>query len=61
MGGQSKTVTKDWGLGGLLLMGDSEDGKKAGTMVWGGLPNLTWVCIHLPTSSMKKVNVSTVG
>jgi hypothetical protein len=43
MGGTPKDVQKDWGLGGLLLMGDEKDGRKAGTMIWGGLPNLIWV------------------
>jgi hypothetical protein len=43
MGGTPKDVVKDWGLGGLLLMGDTPDGKKAGTMIWGGYPNLIWV------------------
>jgi hypothetical protein len=43
MGGIPKHIKKDWGLGGVLMMGDAEDGKKAGTMLWGGLPNLIWV------------------
>jgi CubicO group peptidase (beta-lactamase class C family) len=45
MGGTPKEMKKDWGLGGLLLCGDSPDGKKEGTMLWGGLPNLIWVSI----------------
>jgi hypothetical protein len=49
MGGTPKDIQKDWGLGGLLLMGDAKDGKKAGTMIWGGYPNLIWVSwIALP-------------
>jgi hypothetical protein len=24
-------------------MGDEDNGRKAGTMIWGGLPNLNWV------------------
>jgi hypothetical protein len=43
MGGTEKSVKKDWGLGGLLLAEDQSDGKTAGTMIWGGLPNLNWV------------------
>lgn len=43
MGGAPKTIKKDWGLGGVLIMQDAPDGKKAGTMLWGGLPNLIWV------------------
>jgi hypothetical protein len=50
MGGTSKTAIKDWGLGGLLLTDDALDGKKAGTMIWGGLPNLRWVSRSNPTS-----------
>ncbi|KAF1915426.1 beta-lactamase/transpeptidase-like protein [Ampelomyces quisqualis] len=42
MGGTPKHVEKDWGLGGILVMGDLDDGKKSGTMIWGGLPNLIW-------------------
>ncbi|KAF1850833.1 beta-lactamase/transpeptidase-like protein, partial [Cucurbitaria berberidis CBS 394.84] len=42
MGGTSKEVKKDWGLGGILILQDAPDGKKAGTMIWGGLPNLIW-------------------
>ena len=43
MGGTDKSQKKDWGLGGLLLLADQPDGKAAGTMIWGGLPNLIWV------------------
>lgn len=43
MGGTPKDFKKDWGLGGLLVKDDLPDGKKAGTMIWGGLPNLIWV------------------
>ena len=43
MGGTLKDSKKDWGLGGLLLLEDQPDGKAAGTMIWGGLPNLIWV------------------
>lgn len=43
MGGTPKDVPKDWGLGGILIMGDLDDGKKSGTMLWGGYPNLIWV------------------
>ncbi|EMD67843.1 hypothetical protein COCSADRAFT_34624 [Bipolaris sorokiniana ND90Pr] len=35
-------VPKDHALGGVILTGDGPDGKKAGTMVWGGYPNLIW-------------------
>ncbi|KAH7345876.1 beta-lactamase/transpeptidase-like protein [Pyrenochaeta sp. MPI-SDFR-AT-0127] len=42
MGGTAKEIKKDWGLGGVLIMEDSPDGKRAGTMLWGGLPNLIW-------------------
>ncbi|KAF2128551.1 beta-lactamase/transpeptidase-like protein [Dothidotthia symphoricarpi CBS 119687] len=42
MGGTQKDQKKDWGFGGLLLLHDQIDGKAAGSMIWGGLPNLTW-------------------
>ncbi|KAF2715215.1 beta-lactamase/transpeptidase-like protein [Pleomassaria siparia CBS 279.74] len=44
MGGTAKHIEKNWGLGGLLLQGDDDDGKTTGTMVWGGLPNIAWFC-----------------
>ncbi|KAF2788491.1 beta-lactamase/transpeptidase-like protein [Melanomma pulvis-pyrius CBS 109.77] len=44
MGGVPQGVKKDWGLGGILLCGDDADGKREGTMIWGGLPNLIWFC-----------------
>jgi len=43
MGGTPQGIGKDWGLGGLLNMADVPEGRTAGTMVWGGLPNLSWV------------------
>lgn len=43
MGGTPKEIKKNWGLGGVLMMQDGPDGKKAGTMLWGGFPNLIWV------------------
>jgi len=42
MGGTPKHVAKDHALGGLIMMDDAPDGKKAGTMLWGGYPNLIW-------------------
>ena len=47
MGGAAKDLKKDWGLGGLLLTQDQPDGKAAGTMIWGGLPNLIWVSTNV--------------
>lgn len=44
MGNTDKSITKDWGLGGLLIDSDSPTGSKAGTMIWGGAPNLRWWC-----------------
>lgn len=44
LGGTPKSITKDWGLGGILLDSDSPAGMKAGTMIWGGAPNLKWWC-----------------
>lgn len=34
----------DFGLGGILNMEDVDGICKKGTMTWGGLPNLFWVC-----------------
>ena len=35
----------NYGLGGILNMEDVEAVCKKGTMSWGGLPNLFWVCL----------------
>ena len=35
---------KDWGLAGLLLQENLKDGRRKGTLSWGGVPNLFWVC-----------------
>lgn len=51
MGGTPKDTVKDWGLGGLVLPTDLPDGRKAGTMIWGGAPNLIWVYISLCTKT----------
>ena len=42
MGGTPMESPKSWGLGGLIVLDDCPDGRKAGTMIWGGLPNLLW-------------------
>ncbi|KAF2676758.1 beta-lactamase/transpeptidase-like protein [Lentithecium fluviatile CBS 122367] len=42
MGGPEEGAEKDHALGGIVIMGDEEGGRRGGTMVWGGLPNLTW-------------------
>ncbi|KAL5121770.1 hypothetical protein ACEQ8H_000457 [Pleosporales sp. CAS-2024a] len=43
LGGTAKTAKKDWGLGGVLY-GEKVDERpfEAGTMIWGGYPNLIW-------------------
>jgi hypothetical protein len=44
MGGTPKSLTKDWGLGGMLLTSDdAETGMREGTMLWNGFPNMLWV------------------
>ncbi|KAH6843609.1 beta-lactamase/transpeptidase-like protein [Alternaria alternata] len=42
MGNTPKHLTKDYGLGGIIITSDAPDGRKAGTMHWGGYPNLIW-------------------
>jgi CubicO group peptidase (beta-lactamase class C family) len=37
----------NFGFGGILNMEDVEGVCKKGTMTWGGLPNLFWVCLFL--------------
>lgn len=43
MGGMPSGSRKDWGLGGLLILDTLPGWRRAGTMTWGGTPNLTWV------------------
>ena len=43
LGGLPVESVKNWGIGGLLISTDLPASRKAGTMTWGGLPNLTWV------------------
>ncbi|KAF2115080.1 beta-lactamase/transpeptidase-like protein [Lophiotrema nucula] len=42
--GTPQDIKKDWGLGGLLILGETPDGKQPNTMFWGGYPNLIWWC-----------------
>ncbi|KAI0884666.1 beta-lactamase family protein [Annulohypoxylon maeteangense] len=37
-----KTMILDWGLGGEIGTRDEVSRRKAGTLSWGGLPNLIW-------------------
>ncbi|KAK1749882.1 acyltransferase LovD [Echria macrotheca] len=42
MGDMPLETTKDWGLAGLITLDDIPGWRSAGTLTWGGLPNLTW-------------------
>ncbi|KAK7533783.1 beta-lactamase/transpeptidase-like protein [Phyllosticta citribraziliensis] len=42
MGGLPKGTDRDWGLGGLLNVNDVPGWRRAHSLSWGGLPNLTW-------------------
>ncbi|KAI1341142.1 beta-lactamase/transpeptidase-like protein [Xylariaceae sp. FL0016] len=42
MGNLPASVSKDWGLGGIVNEGDVPGGRRAGSMTWTGLPNLAW-------------------
>ncbi|KAH7122517.1 beta-lactamase/transpeptidase-like protein [Dendryphion nanum] len=44
MGGIPTHIEKDYALGGLVVGRDLPDGRKEGTLIWGGLPNLMWFC-----------------
>lgn len=45
MGIIPESVEKNWALGGIINEGDVPGGRAAGTMTWGGLPNLVWVSL----------------
>ncbi len=44
LGAMPESTNRDWGLGGMLILNDLEGWRRKGTMAWGGMPNLTWVC-----------------
>lgn len=37
-------VGLEWGVGGILMMDGDEGGRRKGTLIWNGMPNLFWVC-----------------
>lgn len=39
----NKEIEKDYGLGAMLIMQETETGVKKGSLQWGGYPNLYWV------------------
>lgn len=41
-GGLAPDMEITYGLSGMLYLKDLEGGRRAGTMTWGGYPNLTW-------------------
>ena len=43
MGLPPADIEKDYGLGGAVIMGDEEGGRREGTLIWAGLPNISWV------------------
>ncbi|ORY16081.1 beta-lactamase/transpeptidase-like protein [Clohesyomyces aquaticus] len=44
MGGLPKDSERTYALGGLVIRDDLPKGVRKGTMMWGGLPNLSWTC-----------------
>jgi CubicO group peptidase (beta-lactamase class C family) len=40
-----KTAEYDWGLGGILIDGNSHEYRKRGTLIWSGAANPFWVSI----------------
>lgn len=50
--GMTTSVTDNvpltFGIGGMILQGPLRTGRQAGSMQWGGLPNLAWVCTTCP-------------
>lgn len=72
VGNLPQDVSKDWGLGGLLIEGDFPEWRSKGTMSWGGMPNLIWFIDReaglcglyasqiLPPGDLKSVEMSTL-
>ena len=55
LGGLPLEKDKDYALGGMVLLEDMPQWKRKGTLAWGGLPNLIWVCndtFLLPTRDL---------
>jgi CubicO group peptidase (beta-lactamase class C family) len=42
-GGWPKGIRVDWGIGGMMNL-DALPGRSAGSIAWGGYPNLQWWC-----------------
>ncbi|EAU35413.1 predicted protein [Aspergillus terreus NIH2624] len=40
-----KSLSYDWGLGGMLAMENEPSGRRRNTLFWSGMPNLFWVRI----------------
>lgn len=45
IGDFSKPFDLDWGIGGVLIGGDEDSGRKKDTLIWSGMPNLFWVIV----------------
>jgi CubicO group peptidase (beta-lactamase class C family) len=72
VGNLPQDVSKDWGLGGMLIEGDFPEWRSKGTMSWGGMPNLIWFIDPvaglcglyasqiLPPGDLKSVEMSTL-
>lgn len=43
-GGVMTGMEIGYGLGGMIFLNDVEGGRRAGTIAWGGYPNLLWFC-----------------
>jgi CubicO group peptidase (beta-lactamase class C family) len=43
-GGVPAYMEVTYGLGGMIFLKNVEGGRRAGTMNWGGYPNLVWFC-----------------
>lgn len=37
-------ILLDWGLDGILTLDDDEGWRHKRTLIWSGMPNLSWVC-----------------
>lgn len=44
----------DHGLGGVVAMEETPGRRSKGTLTWGGLPNLFWVCYPIPPYNCKR-------
>jgi CubicO group peptidase (beta-lactamase class C family) len=59
-GGLPKDVRWNWGIGGIMNL-DAYPGRSAGSIAWGGYPNLLWYCDRRAMSGIMGTQINPPG